>query len=180
MKYDQASCQKSSVINAFSPPSPLTAATAPPATTLHTKSSSTVPPVGARHNPSRPSAAERLPSPDLLASAFRIAAPNGTIDVPIIARALGITEVQMERLVLRSYGVSARHLLLITRLDLAHDKLRLDPLAPVSEVATAYGFADAIAFGRAFVDRFGTTPLEVRGTGGRQAPWPRASRLNTL
>ena len=71
-------------------------------------------------------------------------------------------------------------MLLITRLDLAHDKLRLDPLTSISDVAAGYGFADAIAFGRAFVDRFGVTPLEVRGTGGRHAPWPRASQLNTL
>ena len=133
----------------------------------------TRPPAPPRRTPPRSAAPAHVPGPDLLASAFRLAAPNPVIDAPIIARALGLTEVQLERLVLRTYAVSARHLLRITRLDLAHDKLRLDPLAPVSEVATAYGFPDALAFGRAFVERYGCTPGEVRGTGGRATPWPR-------
>lgn len=129
-------------------------------------------PTESKPAPPRSAAPPHVPSPDLLASAFRIAAPNGAIDTPTIARALHLTEEQLERLVLRTYAVSARHLLLITRLDLAHDKLRLDPLAPVTEVATAYGFDSALAFGKAFVERFGATPGEVRGTGGRKTAWP--------
>lgn len=150
---------------------------APSLSTLSTKAPPAHP-VGARQRANRSAAAEFSPSADLLASAFRLAAPNTAIDTPTIAQALGLTELQLERLVLRSYAVSARHLLLITRLDLAHDKLRLDPLAPVSEVATAYGFRDALAFGKAFVERFGCTPGEVRGTGGRHTPWPSA-RMRT-
>ena len=137
-------------------------------------------PVRARREPSPSAAPSYRPSGDLLASAFRLAAPNRVIDTPIIAQALGLTEAQLERLVLRTYAVSARHLLLITRLDLAHEKLHLDPLAAVGDVARGYGFADAIAFGRAFVERFGVTPLAVRGSDGRQARWPRSSRLDTL
>lgn len=78
-----------------------------------------------------------------------------------MASAMGISERNLYRRCLRTFGMSPAKLLSELRLDRARALLGY-PSAPVQVVATQTGFADASSFSKAFTRRYGTSPTNYR------------------
>jgi transcriptional regulator GlxA family with amidase domain len=87
-----------------------------------------------------------------------IAQPVG---VPEIARALGLSRRQLERLFERDLGKTPARYFMELRLERARHLLQQTRM-PVIEVAMACGFASAAHFSRSFRRRYGSSPKAVR------------------
>lgn len=105
-----------------------------------------------------------LPDPTL-ARAVRLM--EASIEQPpgiaAIARRLGVSARQLERLFRRHLGATPAAYQLRLRLERARELLRLSPL-PVTDIGLACGFQSAAHFSTAYARHFGRPPSRERGT----------------
>lgn len=83
------------------------------------------------------------------------------VGVPEIARALGLSRRQLERLFERDLGMTPARYLRELRLERSRHLLQQTRM-PVIEIAMACGFASAAHFSRSFRRRYGTSPKAAR------------------
>jgi transcriptional regulator GlxA family with amidase domain len=83
------------------------------------------------------------------------------VGVPEIARALGLSRRQLERLFERDLGMTPARYLRELRLERGRHLLQQTRM-PVIEIAMACGFASAAHFSRSFRRRYGTSPKAAR------------------
>ncbi len=92
--------------------------------------------------------------------------------VPEIAKAIGVSQRQLERLVRKSMGCSVVRLNQVLRLQYARVLLTNTEMS-VREVSAACGFNGMSYFARAFVSCFGRKPSEYRQAWPQSDPTPR-------
>ena len=91
------------------------------------------------------------------------------LDIEAIARRQGVTPRYVQRLFERE-GTSFGQFLRDARLDLARDALAAGDPRTISAIAFDCGFGDLSHFNKAFRQRFGATPSDIRAAAlrGRQ------------
>jgi AraC-like DNA-binding protein len=83
------------------------------------------------------------------------------LKVEQLAAMAGLSAYQFNRRVRSIFGISARQLIIKTRIDAASRRLRSQE-APISEIALACGYCDQSAFSRQFKATVGLTPGQYR------------------
>lgn len=78
-----------------------------------------------------------------------------------VAAAVGLSNRQLTRVFREGGGVG--RVIRERRLRSAHEQLTADPAAPIARVAHACGFVSHAHFTRAFRERYGVPPSEIRG-----------------
>jgi AraC-like DNA-binding protein len=95
-----------------------------------------------------------------------------------IARALGLSERQLQRRCVSSVGYAPKLLARILRMLRFRDALRRTPERPLSQLAYELGFADQAHLSHESARLFGTSPGQLRDALGSRAPKPRVSTLH--
>jgi AraC-like DNA-binding protein len=114
---------------------------------------------------------DRMPEADARAlEANRMAdladSETNLLRVPDLARAMGASQRTLERLAADYLGPTPAALMRRRRIQLAAERLRLDPDAPLAEIAQELGYADQPHLTRDFRAVLGLTPREYARLAG--------------
>lgn len=91
-----------------------------------------------------------------------IADADGGLRIATIARDVGLSERQVERLFAQQLGLSPKQYSRIVRVDVARKRLREPDAASIADVAHALGFADQAHLTRDFAAHLRVTPGQYR------------------
>lgn len=129
------------------------------------------PPEPAADEPEPPLHRQPQPNGDFLKRLYPLVEeryPDEGFGIREMALSMGISPGQLNRKIKNATGLTTEQFLLCYRLERARERLLADPETTVSQVVPAVGLKDLSHFSRAYKKRYGESPREVLGRGGRQ------------